>query len=1435
MLRKIFGRVSREKQHRCPRKKSNRNARSRLLSYERLERRDLLSTLVVGGTQAPSVYRDMNNAYGHTSGTYYTGQKDIPWTDNDQFLRQYVWFDLASLPTNAQVSSAKLTYDSAVTPNDSSGIQFTINIDLLKSSASSWYNLSDQAKWSSAVYADAGSGTNLWKGNTTCPGVGLGRTITFTDSTDPETIAAIEARSTSTLGIRFNWTEDDWRADGEGIVNIPLSTSDDWLATFSNTSLTIDYTPPAPTTPTNLTATAASSTQINLTWSDNSYNETGFKIEQKQGVGGTWLEFAPRAANTTNCSMATLQPNTTYYYRIRAYNSAGDSAYSNEAYATTPPVVTIPTAPTNLTATAASSTQINLAWSDNSNNDDGFKIERKTDVGGTWSQIDTVAVNTTSYQNTSLSVGTTYYYRVRAYGSAGDSSYSNEAYAATNTPSATIAGVIWDDADGDGIRDSGEASLSGWTVYLDANNNSTFDTGETSMTSDASGNYSFTLNAGAYNVRQVVQSNWQQTAPAGGGYAVTLTAGQNVTGKDFGVAPNGLQITITTPTISPDYVTSRNYVYLGGTTSAATTAVTWSNVTGGRSGTGSGVAPWSCRIDLDPGLNTIVITATDALGRMGTDTIVVTYDNQLQTDTFQADADASVLSGSPNGNYYSGNLVVGFNASLRREQAYVHFDFPGIPAGASFESASLQLRNYSGGSSQSIAIRVDRARDPWSETGICFNNRPAYNVTGANTQTIDDTSQYYTWDVTEIVRFWVDGADYNYGFHLSSPDAETALVTNERSFGSRDSIASHAPLLKISYRPESESPVIQITGPTAQDTFTTAQESIGLSGIASDNVGVTSVTWQNDTTGQRGTVSGTSNWNIADIALGYGTNQLTVMAQDAAGNTATDTLVVTRVDQILQTISGTIWNDADGDGVRDSGEPGVAGWEVFLDANNNGLRDAGEPSTLTASDNAASPQDETGSYTFAGLAPGVYTVAEVAHSGWKQTDPVGDLPLRIESAARAVLGGYKPGDGTPAPGGAVLSQANVVDGNPWGGGQGYRYLDGWNHSPRVLPEYYDGQGETAWTPGGHAGMGTTLDLWDALNASHPEWYAFDFAGYEYDRATFVTDSASSRYGHEDRWYDGSGGSWTLWDIRDVAHPVTIANGTLGSLYVDLDCGVRSGNPRTEGTSIITVAGGSALYQELVRRWGTPQLHLRLVNEGDFLIAENPFAAATNKWAIFGFQATLTPVRADTHTVVLDVGQATAGVDFGNADRPWHNAASPFDVDGQGVVSALDVLIVINYINVHPGQAALPSAPVQSHPFYDVNHDGQCTSLDVLMVINCINGGATSTAGEGEAATAIVVPVRSGAYPSATVGQSASVAVLPQTVNWRNVESVEEDAPTAAWGVASGAETNSSGDRGLARCSQAGKKLPRFDTDVFEIDTVLTDIAGDVARGWNPRP
>jgi hypothetical protein len=93
--------------------------------------------------------------------------------------------------------------------------------------------------------------------------------------------------------------------------------------------------PTAPEAPMLLNATTVSSTQINLSWTENSSNETWFRIERKTGAGGAWALIDSVGANVTTYSDTGLSASTQYYYRVKASNAGGDSAYSNEASATT--------------------------------------------------------------------------------------------------------------------------------------------------------------------------------------------------------------------------------------------------------------------------------------------------------------------------------------------------------------------------------------------------------------------------------------------------------------------------------------------------------------------------------------------------------------------------------------------------------------------------------------------------------------------------------------------------------------------------------------------------------------------------------------------------------------------------------------------------------------------------------------------------------------------------------------------------------------------------------------------------------------------------------------------------------------------------------------------------------------------------------------------
>ena len=194
----------------------------------------------------------------------------------------------------------------------------------------------------------------------------------------------------------------------------------------------------APAASTGLTATPSSTTQINLAWTDNSNNEMTFKIERSPtGLPGSYTQVGTVGANVTSYSDTGLTDSTPYYYRVRAGNLGGDSAFSNSASATTQPVV-IPIAPTGLTAIGVLPSQINLSWNA-VGNATSYNIYRGTSVGteGT-TPINSSPISTTTYSDLGLNTSSTYYYTVKAVNKAGTSPASSEANGTTQAATTVL-------------------------------------------------------------------------------------------------------------------------------------------------------------------------------------------------------------------------------------------------------------------------------------------------------------------------------------------------------------------------------------------------------------------------------------------------------------------------------------------------------------------------------------------------------------------------------------------------------------------------------------------------------------------------------------------------------------------------------------------------------------------------------------------------------------------------------------------------------------------------------------------------------------------------------------------------------------------------------------------------------------------------------------
>ena len=177
----------------------------------------------------------------------------------------------------------------------------------------------------------------------------------------------------------------------------------------------------SPDSPENLTATSGNA-QVDLTWTAVT-GSTGYNVKRATTPGGPYTTIASNISELTYDDTG-LTNGITYYYAVSATDTTGESANSNEASAT--PQAPAPGVPANLTATAGDS-QVALTWTAVTGTS-GYNVKRATTPGGPYTTVANNVTETT-YTDTGLTNGITYYYAVSATNGAGESPDSNEASA----------------------------------------------------------------------------------------------------------------------------------------------------------------------------------------------------------------------------------------------------------------------------------------------------------------------------------------------------------------------------------------------------------------------------------------------------------------------------------------------------------------------------------------------------------------------------------------------------------------------------------------------------------------------------------------------------------------------------------------------------------------------------------------------------------------------------------------------------------------------------------------------------------------------------------------------------------------------------------------------------------------------------------------------
>ncbi|MCP3928429.1 MAG: DNRLRE domain-containing protein [Bacteroidetes bacterium] len=388
-------------------------------------------------------------------------------------------------------------------------------------------------------------------------------------------------------------------------------------------------------------------------------------------------------------------------------------------------------------------------------------------------------------------------------------------------------------------------------------------------------------------------------------------------------------VVITIPTSELTYGIESDTINIGGTASdtVGVVQVSWVNSTGG-SGIASGTDTWSVSgLSLTEGENVIRITASDAAGNDSVDTItIIKTVNDLSIKTFgevtgadfpETCEDTYLNVGAVNTNNSENSVSLNtytWPTDTVANRIVMNWNIENIPQDVVISKATLSLYmfGYDGsGGDNDYEITAHRIINNNPIISQCTWNTfdGAHNWTGANNGgeldlasaddnvVIDKNTGYKEFDITQMVKEWVDDPSTNFGLMLNS-DSTAASDSNRYFRPTEYSNPDMRPKLVVEYYgsgavpSDTTPPVVAITSPTTGTTFNTETASLDIGGTASDATGVTQVSWVN-LTGGSGIASGTDTWSVSGVSLAEGANIITITARDAAGNEEVDNITVT--------------------------------------------------------------------------------------------------------------------------------------------------------------------------------------------------------------------------------------------------------------------------------------------------------------------------------------------------------------------------------------------------------------------------------------------------------------------------------------------------------------------------------------------------------------
>jgi len=367
-------------------------------------------------------------------------------------------------------------------------------------------------------------------------------------------------------------------------------------------------------------------------------------------------------------------------------------------------------------------------------------------------------------------------------------------------------------------------------------------------------------------------------------------------------------VTVSTPTSAGSYTTNTNQISISGSASdnVAVTSVSWSNNRGG-SGSCTGTATWSAgSIPLVIGQNVITVTAADAQGQTGTDVLTVTYQDATapvvtistptSAGTYTTNTGQVTISGSASDNVGVASVSWSNNRGGSGDcTGTATWSAGSIPLVIGQNVITVTARDAQGEiGTDVLTVTYQDAEAPVvaistpTSAGTYTTNTGQVTVSGSASDNVGVTSVSWSnnrggsGDCTGTATWSAGSIPLAIGQNVitvTATDAEGYLGTSA---------------LTVTYQ-DAEAPVVTVTGPTSAGSYTTNTGQVTVSGSASDNVGVTTVSWSNNRGGS-GTCSGTSMWSAGSVPLAIGQNVITVTATDAEGHLGTGALTVTYQD-----------------------------------------------------------------------------------------------------------------------------------------------------------------------------------------------------------------------------------------------------------------------------------------------------------------------------------------------------------------------------------------------------------------------------------------------------------------------------------------------------------------------------------------------------------